>query len=324
MEPTLLITTLDRPDELRRCLASVLEQDVLPSEVVIVDASSPPVPPPLHDELVARGVRVVALHAAPGRTAQLNEGIRASSGDPIIIADDDVVLERGFVGSILEAFEKGGPELGAVQGTMRNDVFRPWPARALRSVFLQSRHTRESPGRMLRSGYYTLPVAPSRPVDVEVLRLTACAFRRDVLREFPFDESLRGYALKEDIDLSYRISRRYRVLAIPDARFWHLKTPTARIAIREKSAMHVVNNFWFHSKHLKGSLLNRLAFAWGMTARLGFEVLRTVAHRNPDYALGALDGLREVYRRQGFRAGVDHGSRAERLDDLRAFDDRCR
>ncbi|MDP9300558.1 MAG: glycosyltransferase family 2 protein [Actinomycetota bacterium] len=298
MGPTLLITTLDRPDELRRCLASVIEQRVLPDEVVIVDGSSPPAPPPLQEELLAKGVRVVPLRRAPGRTAQLNMGIRAASGDPIIIVDDDVVLEPRFVGSMLEAFERGGPTLGAVQGTMQNDVFRPWPARALRSVFMQSRHTRESPGRMLRSGYYTLPVTPSRPVEVEVLRLTACAFRRDVLREFLLDESLHGYALKEDIDLSYRISRRYQVLAIPDARFWHIKTPASRIGIREKSAMHVVNNFWFYSKHLKGPIRNRLAFAWGMTGRLGSELFRTVANRNPDYALGALDGLREVFGRR--------------------------
>lgn len=304
MRPTLLITTLDRPDELRRCLASVIDQRVLPDEVVIVDASSPPAPTPIREELLSKGIRVAPLRAAPGRTAQLNVGIRAASGDMIIIVDDDVVLEPRFIGDIVQAFQTGGPRLAAVQGTMRNDILRPWPARAFRCIFMQSRHTRRSPGRMLRSGYYTLPVAPTRPVEIEVLRLTACAFRADVLREFLLDESLAGYALKEDIDLSYRISRHYQMLAIPNAGFLHLKTPTARIGTREKSAMHVVNNFWFYSKHLKGPVLNRLAFAWGMTGRFGFELLRTVTKRDTAYFGGALDGLREVHRRRGSRADV--------------------
>jgi glucosyl-dolichyl phosphate glucuronosyltransferase len=295
---TLLITTLNRPDELRRCLESVSDQRVLPDEVVIVDASSPPVPTPLWDELLSKGVRVVSLTAPPGRTGQLNVGIRAATGDLVIIVDDDVVLEPAFIGDVAHAFEIGEPRLAAVQGTMLNDILRPWPARGFRALFMQSRHTRRSPGRMLRSGYYTLPVAPTRPVEIEVLRLTACAFRSDVLREFLLDESLPGYALKEDIDLSYRISRRYQMLAIPNAQFWHLKTPTARIGAREKSAMHVVNNFWFYSKHLKGPLLNRLAFGWAMTGRFGSELLRSLTKRDTAYIGGAFDGLREVRRRR--------------------------
>ena len=302
MRPTLLITTLNRPDELRRCLASVIDQRVLPDEVVIVDASSRPPPTPLLEELLSKGIRVAPLTAAPGRTGQLNVGIRAAGGDLIIIVDDDVILEPPFIGDIVEAFQTGEPRLAAVQGTMLNDILRPWPARALRCIFMQSRHTRRSPGRMLSSGYYTLPVAPTHAVEIEVLRLTACAFRADVLREFLLDESLPGYALKEDIDLSYRISRHHQMLAIPGAPFWHLKTPTARIGRREKSAMHVVNNFWFYSKHLKGPVLNRLAFAWAMTGRIGFEFLRSVTKRDTAYIGGALDGLREVRRRRGSRA----------------------
>src|SRR6476646_2349628 len=172
MRSTLLITTLDRPDELRRCLESVIDQRVLPDEIVIVDASSPPAPTPLQDELTSKGIRVAPLRGARGRTGQLNVGIRAATGDLIIIVDDDVVLEPAFIGDIVQAFETGEPRLAAVQGVMLNDILRPWPARASRWLFMQSRHTRRSPGRMLRSGYYTLPVAPTRPVEIEVLRLT--------------------------------------------------------------------------------------------------------------------------------------------------------
>jgi GT2 family glycosyltransferase len=266
---------------------------------------------------MSKGIRVVPLRAARGRTGQLNVGIQAASGDLIIIVDDDVVLEPAFIGDIVQAFQAGGPRLAAVQGMMLNDILRPWPARASRWLFMQSRHTRRSPGRMLRSGYYTLPVAPTRAVEIEVLRLTACAFRADVLRAALFDERLAGYALKEDIDLSYRISRDHQMLALPGARFWHLKTPTARIGTREKSAMHVVNNFWFYSKHLKGPVLNRLAFTWAMIGRFGFEFLRTVTKRDSAYIGGALDGLREVRRLHRSRADSVEGS-PPTTDDARS------
>ncbi len=308
MGATLLITTLNRPQELRRCLASVLEQDLLPEELVLVDASQGAPPAPLTEEFDNVGVRVEVIASAPGRTHQLNLGIAACTGDPVIVVDDDVVLEPGFVRAIVTAFERGGPNLGAVQGLMLNHVLRPWPARALRALFLQTRHTRSAPGRVLASGYYTLPVRPTRPVPADVVPLTATGYRRHVLREFPLDEALAGYALKEDIDLSYRVSRRYRVLVDPAARFLHLKTPTARIAVREKSAMHVVNNFWFFSKHLRGPLVHDLAFAWAMAGRLLAEAARSLVKRDPAFALGTLDGLREVYRSRG-RAGARTAAR---------------
>jgi GT2 family glycosyltransferase len=305
MGATLLITTLDRPDELRRCLASVLRQDRLPEELVLVDATPGSPTAPLAGEIAAAGIRLRAIASPPGRTRQLNAGIAACTGDPVIVVDDDVVLESGFVRAIVEAFEREGPGLGAAQGLMLNHVLRPWPLRALRAVFLQARHTRSAPGRVLPSGYYTLPVRPTRPVPAEAVPLTATAYRRHVLEEFPLDEALSGYALKEDIDLSYRVSRRYRVIVEPAARFRHLKTPTARIGAREKSAMHVVNNFWFHAKHLRGSAGARLAFAWAMTGRLLAEVGRSIVARDASFVLGTLDGLREVYRSRGrVRAGT--------------------
>jgi GT2 family glycosyltransferase len=296
MRTSLLITTLNRPEELRRALASVLGQTVLPDEIVVVDATDGRPETPLAEEIRAAGIRLHTIHAERGRTRQLNIGIRACTEEVVIVIDDDVVLDPGFVRGMRSAFERQGPRLGVAQGLMENDTLRPWPARALRALFLQPRHTVSSPGRMLRSGYYTVPIRPSTLTRAEAVRLTATAFRRQALLEFPLDEDLHGYALKEDIDLSYRIGRRYLVVVNPDARFQHLKTPTARIAIREKSAMHVVNNFWFFSKHLRGSRLNELAFAWAMLGRLGAELARSVVKREPAYALGTLDGLRTVAR----------------------------
>jgi GT2 family glycosyltransferase len=296
MGATLLITTLNRPEELRRALASVLQQTVLPDQIVIVDASEGRPETPLADEIRAAGIRLNAMFAERGRTRQLNLGIRACTEDIVIVIDDDVVLDRNFVHGMLAAFDRVGPRLGVAQGLMENDTLRPWPARALRALFLQPRHTVSAPGHMLRSGYYTVPIRPTQITRAEAVRLTATAFRREALLEFPPDEHLGGYALKEDIDLSYRIGRKYLVVVNPHARFRHLKTPTARIAIREKSAMHVVNNFWFFSKHLRGSTLNEIAFAWAMLGRLGAELARSVVKREPAYALGTLDGLRTVAR----------------------------
>lgn len=292
-----VICTRDRPDELRRCLATLAHQSIPPAEVVVVDASE------ADSEATVRAIgeeadlRVVYVRHPPGRTRQLNHGIGVSTGDPVFLIDDDVELDPAFHQQMLTAFERGR-DVGGVQGTIIDDTYGSPLKRAFRTVFLHSRHTQDRPGRLLPSGYYTTPVRPSDLREAQALRLCGLGFRRQVFDDFSFDESLEGYALKEDVDFSYRVSQRYRLLIAPEAKFRHLKTPAARIGVREKSRMHIVNNYLIFRKNLKGSFLQYLAFSWAMLGRLIYEAVRSAVNRDPNYLYGALAGIREIAARR--------------------------
>ena len=296
-----VICTRNRPDDLRRCLTSLLGQSMLPSEVVIVDASDRPQEEDIRRLLAGGGVRLKYLTTEPGRTMQLNRGVRASSGDPIFFVDDDVELDDRFHEEILDAFEQGGPNVGGVQGRIIDDI-RPSPlGSAFRAFFLLSRHTKDGAARLLPSGYYTSPAFPTEVQEAEALRLCGLAYRRRVFDEFEFDEWLGkgGYALKEDVDFSYRVSRRYRLLVTPHAGFRHFKSTTERVGIRQKSRMHIVNNYFLFRKNLEGSALQWAAFCWAMIGRLLYESGRTVRSRNPNYLLGALEGITHIVTTRG-------------------------
>jgi GT2 family glycosyltransferase len=291
-----VICTRNRPDDLLRCLTSVVAQSVRPAEAVVVDASDQADEESIRALLAASGVNLQYLRTAPGRTRQLNLGVRASSGDPILFVDDDVELDERFHEMILAAFEQGGQEVGGVQGRIIDDV-RPSPlGTAFRAFFLLSRHTKDGAAILLPSGYYTSPAFPTKIQEAQALRLCGLAYRRRVFDEFDFDESLgrEGYALKEDVDFSYRVSRRYKLLVTPHARFRHFKTTTSRIAVRQKSRMHIVNNYQLFRKNLDGTPLQWLAFCWAMLGRMIYECGRTVRGRNPDYLLGALEGMQRI------------------------------
>ena len=60
--------------------------------------------------------------------------------------------------------------------------------------------------------------------------------------------------------------------------------------------MHVVNNFWFFSKHLHGPIVNDVAFAWSLVGRIGLQMCRAVTKRDPRYVLGTFDGFVDVLR----------------------------
>ena len=293
---TFLVTSRNRPQELRRLIESILGQSVLPKEIVLVDASDDPDERSLRDLIEGAGVDFVFLTAEPGRTHQLNTGVDASSGEIVLINDDDVVLEQRYHEAMLAVFEQGGASVGGVQGTIIGDTLKSIPMRAFRALFLLSRHTKDSPGRLLRSGYYTTPARPTRLHQVEALRLCGLAFRREVFTDNRFDETLEGYALKEDIDLSYRVSRHYKLFVTPDARFHHLKAPGSRISVRQKSRMHVINNFRIHRRNLNQGRASGIAFAWALLGRVLYECGKTVARMNPGYILGTVEGLWDIVR----------------------------
>lgn len=298
MGSSFVITTRERPNELRACVERILDQSRLPDEIVIVDASANPSGDGLRELAAAAGVRLVYQTSEAGRTRQLNKGVRASSGDPVFFVDDDSKIDPDFHSAMLKTFEATGPDVGGIQAVMTNNEVRAWPVRALRAVFLLSRRTRDSPGRVLRSGYYTIPIRPSAPREAQALWMGATGFRRGVCDEFSFDESLEGPSLGEDIDFSYRVSRRYRLLVTPEARFEHHRAPGGRIGQRERARTHVVNQYRLFRKNLwRGTAWNTMAFAWAMVGRLLSELVKSVARRQPDYILGTIDGLLEIVHR---------------------------
>jgi GT2 family glycosyltransferase len=108
---SVVICTRDRPDELRRCLASLPQQTVAPREVIVVDNAS-------RDQRT----REVALSAGaiylredrPGLDIARNTGARRATSTVVAYTDDDVLLHRSWLERLVAAFDR--PEIAAVTG----------------------------------------------------------------------------------------------------------------------------------------------------------------------------------------------------------------
>ena len=94
---SVIITTCDRPDELRRSIASVMGQTVRPQELIVVDdCSSHP-----NDSAVAEHRRsCLKIHyhrltQRSGASAARNAGASLASGEILMFLDDDDVWAPG-------------------------------------------------------------------------------------------------------------------------------------------------------------------------------------------------------------------------------------
>jgi len=296
-----VIATRNRPDDLVRTVESLLDQTVLPAELCIVDAS---------DETPARsqieklcGLARLTLdyhHPAPkGLTVQRNVGIDRTKGDPVFFIDDDVALAVDCHEAILSEYDKWGPELGGVRATPVRPARPSMATIAYRKLFGIGGWWPESSG-VVRRGFYAEGVSESAGVRrIEYFNGWFMSFRREVFEHERFDEALSGYAYKEDIDFSYRVSRRYKLVQTPKARCDHLKSSASRMNSHQLQRMNLANQFYLHRKLMPQTPRNRAALWWALVGLFIINVGKAAQTRDPGLFTGLVVGAFEQSRGRG-------------------------
>ena len=260
----LIICTLNRPREVERCLASVTRQTRLPDLVRVVDASENSDTRSVVDRYAAGALsgRLIYQAATPGLTTQRNAGIRAGRSDIVHFVDDDTILDSCYVESILRQFsdDQLGEVLGA--GGLITNLHRHRVPITKRVFMLDSPRT----GRVLPSGRNPVVVDVQSVTEVDWLSGCSMSFRRVVFEVFSFNEQFKGYGLGEDVEFSYRVRQRGRLLVTPEARIEHLQSPVNRMAMPPHTYDEIVNRA--RRVRARTGCLRMRWFWWSVTGQL--------------------------------------------------------
>ena len=282
---SLVIPTFRRPAELMRLLRALAELDAVPHEVIVVDgASDTPTRQAVLDWSRQRSPRfdIVWLDAPAGLTRQRNVGIDASRGRYVFFLDDDCVPLGGYFTALRAVLEDPAcADVGAVCGSIVNAMGQPlskrWRARlALRIV------PRVRPG-----AYY--PSCTSVPmalqpifagwIPTDIVPGGATAYRRAVFERERFSEFFEGYAQGEDLEMSLRIGRSWRLLWSGDAQVLHLHAPGGRPAGYAKGRMDVRNRYFIWRRHTPGaSGVHRARFWLDIVFIASWDLLTFLRH----------------------------------------------
>ncbi len=333
---SLIVPTVDRVDDLARCLASVARLRPGFDEVIVVGqgdegrtrevlARFPDLPVTL--------LRSEALSLPRAR----NVGIERARGDCLFFVDDDTELPPGYVAAALDAFKRH-PEAVGLTGTAvsagatasageasartedagprthhtgcagvpsgcrrrrpenapRSGRVRRWagigvPERLKHALYALLLVYSWRRNRVLRSGSASFAhgAAAGQPHEAEWLHGCNCVYRRRVFDDgFRFDEDRLGWARDEDVDLSYRVHKRYGRGSLrfePALSLTHhsgadhadrLESPEAMIR------MKVVYRYIFWRLEVYGgSPLNLLCYLWGQPGFVLFHLLNHLRAR---------------------------------------------
>lgn len=301
---SLVVATFRRRDDMLELMENLSALPDPPGEVVVVDGSpEDDVGSALSDWAAARELPFEMLYVKSpvGLTRQRNVGVDASSGEFVFFLDDDCRPKPGYFRTIRDVFRQDGPrEVGAVSGSIVNEMNLPLSWR-WRLRFALGVVPRGEPGQYFPTAT-SLPRALERPFTgtraMGVIPGGASAYRREVFARERFSEFFSGYAQGEDVEMSRRIARHWKLLASGDAHVVHDHATDGRPDGFQRGRMAVRNRFFIwkrHSPHPGATV--RLQF-WADQAYIaayhaGYFLARPGKPASLAYALGVLYGAAE-------------------------------
>lgn len=249
-------------------LASLRAQTRRPHQIVVVDGSEQPV-----EDIVAsfRDLLVEYVRCVPPSLARQRNAGMAKLAPDISVAgylDDDVVLEPDAIERMLAFWETADNEIGGAAFNIANN---PAPgAIALKQLFgIDSRE----PGRVLASGFPSSIPPQAKRIETDWLFGGATLWRRHVIDEFTYDEWFIGTGFMEDVEYSFNVRSRYRLVLVAEARLAHYSRPVRPDRQFLLGWWQVVNRMYFVSKYRQRGM--SVACAWWAT--VGLIVLNTLA-----------------------------------------------
>jgi N-acetylglucosaminyl-diphospho-decaprenol L-rhamnosyltransferase len=195
----IVVTHGPHPD-LQRCLATLGPQ--VDELLVIANVPLQPELPP--------NAKLLTNDRPVGFGANVNRGVRETSGEFIVVANPDTEPEADAV-AVLTEFAAAHPRCGVAGPQLRYPDGRWQPSRR-RFPTVAGTLARRTPVRYVarpferQRSHYLLDERPTEPVPAEWMLAAFLLLRREMLNELGgFDEGFRLYG--EDIELCYRAAK---------------------------------------------------------------------------------------------------------------------
>jgi len=264
---SIVIPTYNRVHEISKTLVSIINQSRLPQEIIIVDDSDDREIEFFIDkkteEFKKKNISLKYIRNRKERslTVAENIGVKSSTGDIVIILDDDVTLDKNYIKEIIRVFEMRPKAIG-VQGHITNDNSSPI-GNLIRKIFFLY-HREPNSCRVYPSVNGSYPSSLDKIINCEWLAGSNQALKKEVFEEYEFDENLKKYSLAEDIDFSYRVYKKYpnSLFMTPSAKLIHRSKPTKGIPKKDLIFMKIIYKLYLFYKDIPQTPQNKISFLW--------------------------------------------------------------
>ena len=268
MDISVVIPTKDRPDALFKCISSILNQKVLPNEVLIVDDGNLPgkFVSDIAKKTEATGIQFQYIKKdIPGLSMSRNIGASRAKSSVVLFLDDDVVLDREYVEVLKEDWEKHKQEgsLGGIGGVIKNLRKITFMEKLFHGIFLLS-----SPAKwdVTDVGFQVWTTEVKKEEKVFYLPGGVTSFKKDLIAKIPFRQLSPGRTPADDVEFFLKTKKQgYYFILDPRARLFHKQTPAARENDFARGEKEGYNQCVIFSDNVEKNMLNYLKFCWSST-----------------------------------------------------------
>jgi|1186.fasta_scaffold00057_6 GT2 family glycosyltransferase len=285
---SVVVATLRRPHLLRHTLRTLVRTTPPPDEILVVDGDDEHSARAPADEVraIAGPIPIHYVEGPQGLTRQRNVGVTRATGDVVVFVDDDVALEPDAFARVREAYADPG-----VVGVTAQ-IVEP-ETRSFGRFRSPIRRLLGREGTFTRFGYPRYPLQVERETDIEFMFGCFMSGRRDAVVEVGFDEGLPGYALAEDQDFSFRLSRRGRLRYVPQIVCYHRRQGFDNRDRRAFDRNLVATRAYLMRKNFQPNALAWAEFTLFVSALLAHRLL----NREYEGARGLVEGMARIVRR---------------------------
>ncbi|HYK22362.1 MAG TPA: glycosyltransferase family 2 protein [Pyrinomonadaceae bacterium] len=234
-----IIATVGRPELLKLCLESLSKQTVRIAEVVIVHCGDDADTMALaHEERWREAGMDVRYFHHPERNCaqQRNFAIERAKYENLLLIDDDIEVDSHWVEELFQPIWTD-PSVGATMGNLINQpLATPTLFWRMYRIIMHGRVKGFEPGRLVGAALPNgFPTTAEKPIRCEWIGGGASALRRRAFESVGgFASFFAGSSPGEDLDLGYRLSRKWKVYYVPSAKCIHHQA----LSGREKSDQH--------------------------------------------------------------------------------------
>jgi len=297
-----IIPTRNRPDLLAQLLQNLQEQTVKANQIIIVDGSDQPIEPEIK-QFLSPNVSYMRVFP-PSLTKQRNEGLKALDKDITLVGylDDDMTVEKDAVEAMLRFWEHCSDDIGGSSFNITNQSSsRP---SLLSRLFGKLFYFGEvGQGAVHRSGYNRIVSPVLKDTYTDWLCGGATIWRKQILEEFKYDEWFKGWAYLEDVDFSFTVSKRYKLVVVQAARVQHFPPPFSSKKLYSLGRELTKQRYYLVRKHPE---LSVALFYWVTVGQIINGFIYGIVKRRLDPILkgwGNIAGLFNILR--GNLAQVD-------------------
>ncbi|MFC2166812.1 glycosyltransferase family 2 protein [Acidobacteriota bacterium] len=266
-----IIATKNRRERLHHMLESLNNQSVHPDLIIIVDGGTQLVKDVQEDFPELNLIYKTFFPASAAK--QRNFGLGEVSTDITLVGflDDDVELDSLATERLLSFWENAPAPIAGTALNMMNHP-RLFASSLKYLPFAESLGLySKKQGDVLPSAFQTMIGTVKNDVYVNWLPTGAVVWRKNIFEDYIFDEWFTDYSYLEDLDFSYRVGKKFRLMVLGEAKYYHYPALGGRGSDYRFGLREVKNRLYLVKKHSEFSLIKcYLALFVRMMMNIGF------------------------------------------------------